>query len=70
MRRSLGYQETLKRGFVVVRQNGKLVLSADQARRSPRLELEFHDGKVQVRPEGSHAKEGREPSGGQQKSLF
>ncbi len=46
MRQTLGYTETLKRGYAVVRADGALVTSAAQARRARGLDVEFADGSV------------------------
>ncbi len=76
LRQTLGYHETLKRGFAIVRgPNGALVASAEVARNAPMLELELQDGRVEVRPDGaaptprSSAKPPKSEPGGQQ-SLF
>ena len=46
---SLSYQAVLQRGFAVVRnQTGSMVRSAKDAAREPRLEVQFHDGRVVV----------------------
>ncbi|MSU90125.1 exodeoxyribonuclease VII large subunit [Rhodobacteraceae bacterium 2CG4] len=51
--RSLGYTETLRRGFAVVRDDaGALVQGAEAARAAPALEIEFADGRVPVLPGG------------------
>jgi len=47
MRRSLGYEATLERGYAVVRQGETVVTSARNAKGD--LEIEFSDGKVKVR---------------------
>ena len=46
MRVTLGYTETLKRGFAVVRGDGELVTSKAAAARATSLEIEFHDGRL------------------------
>jgi len=52
LRVTLGYKQTLARGFAVVRdQKGQLVAHADAARQAARLEVEFQDGRVQTRVE-------------------
>lgn len=70
MRLSLGYTETLKRGFVVVHGPDGVVTSAKAARQMPQVELEFADGKVAARPEGAPPKTTRKPKPPEQKSLF
>ena len=66
-RLTLGYRETLKRGFAVVRGDGHVVTTKSGAERSANLEIEFADGKVALgaRP----AKKGK-AEGGEQGSLF
>lgn len=49
-RQGLGYHETLKRGFAVVRASGHVVGTAEAAGRASCLEIEFHDGRVKARP--------------------
>lgn len=69
MRLSLGYKETLKRGFVVVHGPEGVITSAQAARQTPQMDLEFADGRVTVRPEAAPkpARKSRPP---EQKSLF
>lgn len=50
MRQTLGYRETLRRGYAVVRGAGGLVTTAAEAAREARLEVEFHDGRLAVQP--------------------
>ena len=66
-RLTLGYRETLKRGFAVVRGDGHVVTTKAGAERSASLEVEFADGKLALgaRP----AKKGK-AEGGEQGSLF
>lgn len=58
MRVSLGYTQTLARGFAVVRDDaGQVLTTADAANEATRMEIEFADGKLPVRndrdPQGS-----------------
>ena len=53
LRQTLGHTETLRRGFAIVRGPEGLVTSAAVAGKAASLELEFHDGRVRVHPEGS-----------------
>lgn len=54
MRQTLGYRETLKRGYAVVRAGETLVTRAAEAAAAATLEIEFHDGRVPAHPgEGS-----------------
>ncbi|NBD28668.1 MAG: exodeoxyribonuclease VII large subunit [Alphaproteobacteria bacterium] len=48
LRRTLGYTETLKRGYAVVRGDGDVVTTAKAAGKAGALELEFADGKLSV----------------------
>jgi exodeoxyribonuclease VII large subunit len=47
-RMTLGYFDTLKRGYAVVRADGHVVTTKAGAERATALELEFHDGRVAV----------------------
>ncbi|MBA4489684.1 exodeoxyribonuclease VII large subunit [Paracoccus sp. S1E-3] len=52
MRISLGYRQTLARGFAVIRDDaGHVLTSAEAAARARRLQIEFSDGTVAARPE-------------------
>ncbi|WP_372802077.1 exodeoxyribonuclease VII large subunit [Paracoccus seriniphilus] len=69
-RQTLGYRETLKRGYAVVHGQDGVLTSAKAANKSPRVEIEFADGRVAARPEGGPAK-GRGPKKPpEQKTLF
>ena len=46
MRQTLGYTETLKRGYAVVRGDGDVVTSRAAAAAARALEIEFHDGRL------------------------
>lgn len=70
MRQSLGYTETLKRGFVVVHGPDGVITSAQAARQMPQVELEFADGRINARPEGAPPKPARKARPPEQKSLF
>ncbi len=50
IRQSLGYDQTLRRGFAVVRSGGGIVTSAQAARQALSLELEFYDGRLALDP--------------------
>jgi exodeoxyribonuclease VII large subunit len=53
---TLSYRQTLLRGFVLVRNaKGEPLRSNEQAACEERLELEFHDGHMTVRPVPSHS---------------
>ena len=48
MRQTLGYKETLKRGYAVVRGAGQVITQREEAAKHHALEIEFHDGRVNV----------------------
>jgi len=48
MRQTLGYQETLTRGYAVVRGDGRVVTSKTTAGAAGAIEIEFADGKIVV----------------------
>ncbi len=48
LRITLGYTETLKRGYAVVRAGKDVVTNAKDAQAAAALEIEFHDGRVAV----------------------
>ena len=66
-RMTLGYAETLKRGFAVVRGDGAVVTTKASAERATALEIEFADGRVAV---GGRAKARKAGEGPEQGSLF
>lgn len=71
LRQTLGYRETLRRGFAVVYGPSGLLTQAAEAAQTPRFEIEFLDGRLAARPDAPPAKPARkppEPKG--QKSLF
>ncbi len=51
-RQTLGYRETLKRGFAVVREGAAILASRARAEAAQALEIEFHDGRLTVAPAG------------------
>jgi exodeoxyribonuclease VII large subunit len=67
-RLTLGYRETLKRGFAVVRGEGQVVTTKAGAERSASLEIEFADGKLALGPRA--ARKGKAEGGPDQGSLF
>ena len=74
-RRSLGYPETLARGFAVLRgPDGGLLTSAETARAAPQLTVELRDGRFEALPLAAPPRPRRkapEPGpGGDQGSLF
>ena len=48
LRETLGYVETLKRGYAVVRGDGAVVTTKDAAANATALEIEFADGRLPV----------------------
>ena len=50
MRQTLGYKQTLRRGYAVVRKGTSVVTEAAQASGAPTLEIEFNDGRLSVQP--------------------
>jgi len=48
IRQTLGYKETLNRGYAVVRGDGDVVTSMAQAKNAAALEIEFQDGRYKI----------------------
>jgi exodeoxyribonuclease VII large subunit len=48
MRQTLGYTETLKRGYAVVRGDAEVVTTAKAAGKAKELEIEFSDGRLPI----------------------
>jgi exodeoxyribonuclease VII large subunit len=46
IRESLGYQQTLRRGYAVIRDGERVVTTSADARQAVDLEIEFADGRV------------------------
>lgn len=67
LRQTLGYQQTLKRGYAVVRGDGAVVQSRAEAEAAAALEIQFHDGRLSLAPRGP--RKGAK-SGPDQGSLF
>jgi len=53
LHQTLGYKETLKRGYVVVRSQDQLVTSKVEAEKATELEIEFQDGRLATGPSAS-----------------
>jgi exodeoxyribonuclease VII large subunit len=68
MRQTLGYAETLTRGYAVVRGDGAVVTSRTAAEAAAALEIEFRDGRLALGPRAGKRPKGREDGG--QGSLF
>ncbi len=68
MRQSLGYTNTLKRGYAVVRGDGAVVTGVKAARAAGAIEIEFADGRYKLGGEKPRTKPAKPPQG--QGSLF
>ena len=68
LRETLGYRETLKRGYAVVRGDGEVVTTKESARAAKALEVEFADGRMAIGGGKSAGK--RSSPDGDQGSLF
>ncbi|SHH82750.1 exodeoxyribonuclease VII large subunit [Marivita hallyeonensis] len=70
LRETLGYKETLKRGYAVVRGDGAVVTNTKAAKAATSLEIEFSDGRLTVG--AASAKSGGKPKSSppEQGSLF
>ncbi|WP_292293393.1 exodeoxyribonuclease VII large subunit [Marivita sp.] len=53
LRETLGYKETLKRGYAVVRGDGAVVTTQKAAQKATALEIEFADGRMTVGAAGA-----------------
>ncbi|MGB5836094.1 MAG: exodeoxyribonuclease VII large subunit [Albidovulum sp.] len=71
MRQTLGYGETLRRGYAVIRGEGAVLTRQADAIAAAALEIEFHDGRVEVQT-GTHPKprKGRAGPAPDQGTLF
>jgi exodeoxyribonuclease VII large subunit len=67
-RTTLGYTETLKRGYAVVRGDGHVVTSKAEAAKAHLLEIEFHDGRLT--PGTTPARKAKPGDKPEQGSLF
>lgn len=70
MRLTLGYDQTLKRGFAVVRSGGDVLTTAADARNYSSYEIEFADGKVAARSDNPAATPRKKNPPPEQGSLF
>lgn len=70
LRQTLGHTETLRRGFVIVRGPEGLVTSAGAAGKAAALEIEFHDVRLTVHPEGTTPRRAAKKKPPTQGSLF
>lgn len=62
LRQTLGYKETLKRGYAVVHGADGLITQSAEAARSARFEIEFADGRMTARPEDAPPQPATKPS--------
>jgi exodeoxyribonuclease VII large subunit len=67
-RQTLGYDQTLKRGYAVVRGDGAVVTTKAAAEKALALEIQFHDGRLALGPRAGRKAKGESESG--QGSLF
>ncbi|KGJ06136.1 Exodeoxyribonuclease VII large subunit [Paracoccus halophilus] len=71
LRQTLGYTETLKRGYAVVHGPEGLITRSDEAARTPRFEIEFQDGRMAARPDAPPSRTARRSDPDKsQKTLF
>ena len=70
MRQTLGYKETLERGYAVVRAGDAVVTEAKAARAAGALEIEFRDGRVEAHAGGGGGRGRAKPKPPEQGSLF
>ncbi|TNB95927.1 exodeoxyribonuclease VII large subunit, partial [Paracoccus marcusii] len=73
MRLSLGHEQTLRRGFVILRDpEGGVITTPEVAARTPRMEVQFAgDRRVAVRPDATPEKpKRRKPAPPEQKTLI
>ena len=68
--RSLGYKETLARGYAVVRAGKAVVTDAAAAKAADALEIEFRDGRIDVATRKAESAKKRKDAGTDQGSLF
>ena len=69
-RQTLGYRETLKRGYAVVRAEGAVVTSKAAAEKASALEIEFADARLPVTPGATPRARKPKDGGPDQGSLF
>ncbi len=67
---TLGYEATLRRGYAVVRENGRLITTRNAASQAMLLEVQFADGRLNVAPRTSPAPKPRQAPPQDQGSLF
>ncbi len=70
LRETLGYKETLKRGYAVVRGDGAVVTTQKAAKKAAALEIEFSDGRMTIGTGGGKAATKAKPKPPEQGTLF
>ena len=70
LRETLGYKETLRRGYAVVRDGDKVVTNKSDASSAASLEIEFKDGRVSLNRGVGQAKAKKQNPTDDQGSLF
>ncbi|MBL4805857.1 MAG: exodeoxyribonuclease VII large subunit, partial [Rhodobacteraceae bacterium] len=70
MRQTLGYKNTLKRGYAVVWGDGDVVTTSKTAKKAETLEIEFTDGRMKIGAKPKPVKPKPSSSGNSQGSLF
>ncbi|MEM0948159.1 MAG: exodeoxyribonuclease VII large subunit [Pseudomonadota bacterium] len=70
LRVSLGYHQTLARGYAVVRDGSAVITTAKAAREASALEIEFHDGRVRPGAAARSTRSGSKTPHDGQGSLF
>jgi len=70
LRETLGYKETLKRGYAVVRGDDGVVTTSKAAKKAGMLEIEFADGRLSVGAGGAKTAPKAKPKPPEQGSLF
>ena len=69
LRETLGYKETLRRGYAVVRDGDQVITTKSDASKATHLEIEFKDGRMSL-TRGATAKTKKSPSSDDQGTLF
>ncbi|MEK9704628.1 MAG: exodeoxyribonuclease VII large subunit, partial [Paracoccaceae bacterium] len=70
LRETLGYKETLRRGYAVVRDGGQVITTTSDASKAAHLEIEFKDGRMSLTRGATAAKAKKSPSSDDQGTLF
>jgi exodeoxyribonuclease VII large subunit len=70
LRETLGYKETLRRGYAVVRDGDHVVTTKSDASKAMHLEIEFKDGRISLTRGAAAAKTKKTSSSKDQGTLF